>query len=190
MGDQVAARRAVFLDRDGVLNRAFVRDGKPYPPATVAELEILPDVPAALATLAAAGFQLIGVTNQPDVARGTQRRDVVEAMHATLLATLPLTEMLTCYHDDRDRCPCRKPQPGLLLEAAARHGINLAASFMVGDRWRDIEAGRRAGCRTIWLDHGYTENGLTHRPDCTAHSMADAVEWILHQPDAGEGGPE
>jgi D-glycero-D-manno-heptose 1,7-bisphosphate phosphatase len=182
-------RAAVFLDRDGVLNRAVVREGKPYPPADLDELEILPGVPDALAALEAAGFVLIGVTNQPDVARGAQRRDVVEAMNAALLTALPLDDMLTCYHDDRDRCECRKPRPGLLIQGAAKHGVDLAASFMVGDRWRDVEAGRRAGCRTIWLDRHYREDGLTHPPDCTVPSLSEAVEWILSRPSGGHGGP-
>ena len=115
-----AARQAVFLDRDGALNRALVRHGKLYPPASLAELQIVPDAPQALVALQAAGFLLIGVTNQPDVARETQRREVVEAINAALLAILPLAEILVCYHDDGDRCSCRKPQPGLLLQAATR----------------------------------------------------------------------
>jgi len=149
-----AARQAVFLDRDGVLNQALVRHGKPYPPASLAELQIVPEAPEALAALQAAGFLLLGVTNQPDVARGTQRREVVEAINAALLATLPLAEILVCYHDDGDGCACRKPQPGLLLQAATRYCLTLPASFMIGDRWRDVEVGRRVGCRTVWLDYG------------------------------------
>src|SRR2546429_2967557 len=114
-----ASRQAVFLDRDGVLNQAMVRGGKPYPPASLTELQILPGTSDALYALQAAGFLLIGVTNQPDVARGSQRREVVEAINAVLRATLPLAEILVCYHDGRDGCSCRKPQPGLLLQAAA-----------------------------------------------------------------------
>jgi D-glycero-D-manno-heptose 1,7-bisphosphate phosphatase len=174
-------RRAVFLDRDGVLNQVVVRNGKPCPPDDVEHLELFADVPGALADLSAAGFLLICVTNQPDVVRGTQSREVVEAINASLLETLPLTELLTCYHDDADNCACRKPKPGLLLEGAEHHGIDLLESFMVGDRWRDVEAGHRAGCRTIWLDRHYAE-ALTIPPDRTAQSLAEATEWILSQP--------
>ena len=142
--------RAVFLDRDGVINRATVRDGRPYPPEHIAELEILPGVPGALARLRAAGFRLIVVTNQPDVARGTQRREVIDAMHAHLMAVLPLDEIRVCPHDDADQCVCRKPRPGLLEDAAGEAGLCLADSVMVGDRWRDVEAGRLAGCRTVF----------------------------------------
>ena len=171
-------RRAVFLDRDGVLNRAFVRDGKPYPPATLEALEILPGVADALARLRAAGFLLIVVTNQPDVARGTQRREVVDAMHARLAAVLPIDEFRVCDHDDAAQCGCRKPAPGMLTDAAAAWGIDLTASVLVGDRWRDVEAGRRAGCRTVFIDYGYAER-QPDAPDASARSLAEAAEWIL-----------
>ncbi len=176
------SRRAVFLDRDGVLNRAIVRNGRPYPPATPSDVEIMPDAPEALEALEAAGFLLIGVTNQPDVARGTQRRAVVEAINAALLAALPLLEILVCYHDDRDGCGCRKPLPGLLLQAAAKHAIDLPSSFLIGDRWKDIETGHRAGCATVLIDHGYAEKGPGSSPDATVRSLSEAVRWILRQP--------
>jgi len=181
MSDQAVrrpSRRAVFLDRDGVLNRASVRDGRPYPPDTLEEFEILPDVPDALERLHAAGFLLIGATNQPDVTRGTQVPEVVEAMHEKLLRTLPITAIFVCYDEDDD-CPRRKPNPGLLIEAARVHAIDLEASFMVGDRWRDIEAGRRAGCKTIFIDRGYTERQPDPAPDHIATGLAGAVDWIL-----------
>ena len=170
--------RAVFLDRDGVLNRAVVRDGKPYPPATIDELELLPGVPEACAVLHAAGFLLVVVTNQPDVARGTQLRAVVEDINDRLRALLPLDEIRTCYHSDRDRCPCRKPLPGLLIQAAADRNIDLSSSFMVGDRWKDVAAGHGAGCKTAFIDYGYAEAGEC-LPDATVGSLGEAVRWIL-----------
>jgi D-glycero-D-manno-heptose 1,7-bisphosphate phosphatase len=170
--------RAVFLDRDGVINRATVRDGKPFPPARPEELELLPGVPEALAALKRAGYLLVVVTNQPDVARGAQPREVVDAMHRDLLARLPIDEVRCCFHDDADRCACRKPLPGLLHEAARSRGIDLGASFMVGDRWRDTEAGAAAGCKVIFIDHGYQERQPV-RPDATVTSLADAAAWIL-----------
>ncbi len=138
-------RRAVFLDRDGVLNRAIVRNGKPYPPASIEQLEIPSDVPDALQELKGHGFELIVVTNQPDVARGTQSRQMVEQMNQRLKSLLPLDDVFVCYHADQDKCTCRKPQPGLLLQAAKKLNIDLSGSFMVGDRWRDVEAGQNAG---------------------------------------------
>jgi D-glycero-D-manno-heptose 1,7-bisphosphate phosphatase len=181
---QPGARKAVFLDRDGVLNRALVYEGRPYPPLTLDGFEILPGVPEALGRLHDAGFLLIGATNQPDVARGTQRREVIEAMNARLLADSPITAILVCY-EDGDDCPRRKPNPGLLLEAAEQYGIDLAASFMVGDRWRDIEAGRRAGCRTVFIDRAYTERRPNPDPDYVATDLGDAASWILAQTDKG-----
>jgi D-glycero-D-manno-heptose 1,7-bisphosphate phosphatase len=180
--------RAVFLDRDGVLNRVRVREGKPYPPATAEELEILPGVPAALASLRAAGFALIVVTNQPDVARGSALRESVEAMNAQLAKALPIDEWRVCYHDDSDACSCRKPKPGLLTEAAAALAIDLTRSWMIGDRWRDIDAGHAAGCRTVLIDYGYDERPPSTEPEFRAASLAEAAEWILRAGSIGRGG--
>jgi D-glycero-D-manno-heptose 1,7-bisphosphate phosphatase len=150
-------QRAIFLDRDGVINRAEVREGKPYPPANLAVMELLPGVPIALQALHAAGWMLIVVTNQPDVARGTMSRVVVDTINAHLKGILPIDEFRTCYHDSNDGCDCRKPMPGALLAAAREHDIDLRSSFMVGDRWRDVEAGQQAGCKTVFIDYGYAE---------------------------------
>jgi D-glycero-D-manno-heptose 1,7-bisphosphate phosphatase len=173
-------RWAVFLDRDGVLIRANVQNGKPYPVADLAELELLPGVREACTLLHEAGFLLIVATNQPDVARGTQRREVVEAMHRVLREKLPLDDILVCYHDDVDHCPCRKPSPGLLLRAAKVWNIDLSASYIVGDRWKDIEAGKRAGCITIFIECGYNEKE-PEEPDHRAGSFAEAASWILQR---------
>jgi D-glycero-D-manno-heptose 1,7-bisphosphate phosphatase len=178
MGIDRGVRRAVFLDRDGVINRAIVRDGKPYAATAAADVEVLPGVPEALDRLKAAGFLLIVVTNQPDVARGSLQRSAVEAIHAHLTLKLPIDDFRVCYHDDDDDCECRKPKPGLLVEAARAHGVDLEASIMVGDRWRDVEAGRRAGCQTAFIDYGYAER-RPERPDTIVRSLEDAASWIL-----------
>jgi D-glycero-D-manno-heptose 1,7-bisphosphate phosphatase len=173
-------KRAVFLDRDGVLNRAIVREGKPYPPPNVSEMEILPGVGEALAALRAAGFLLVVVTNQPDVARGTTTREAVEAINAALGEALPIDEFRTCFHDSGFGCDCRKPKPGALLAAAALHDIDLSESYMVGDRWRDAEAGQRAGCKTILIDYGYREK----RPQPVNYhvkSLLEAAKIILRE---------
>jgi len=169
---------AVFLDRDGVLNRAVVRDGRPYPPRTVGELEILPGVREACAALRSAGLRLIAVTNQPDVGRGERSRDVVDEINRAVLSTLQLDDVRVCPHDDGDRCLCRKPAPGLIIDAARDWGIDLATSVMVGDRWRDVESGKRAGCKTVFIDRGYVER-RPDSPDLTVASLPDAVSWIL-----------
>jgi D-glycero-D-manno-heptose 1,7-bisphosphate phosphatase len=170
-------RRAVFLDRDGVLNRTEVRDGAPRPPKSLAELEILPGVQEALRDLAAERLLLVVVTNQPDVARGFQSRDEVEAIHESLKSRLKLDDIFTCYHDDQDGCDCRKPKPGLLQEAAAMHDIELSRSFLVGDRWRDIEAGRTAGCETFLLARPYSGRERC-RPDHEAADLGAAAKII------------
>jgi D-glycero-D-manno-heptose 1,7-bisphosphate phosphatase len=188
--ERYAARRAVFLDRDGVLNEAIVRQGKPYPPATIEELKLDPGAAPALERLKQASFLLIVVTNQPDVARGTQTREGVERIHAAIGSALPVDAFYVCWHDDRDACQCRKPKPGLLLEAAGRYAIDLRRSFLIGDRWRDIEAGSAAGCRTVQIDRGYSEKLPQKPPDCRAISLTEAVDWIissLREQPAGEG---
>jgi transaldolase len=175
-------RRAVFLDRDGVLNDAIRRNGKPHPPATLGELHIPPAVPPAIARLRDAGFLTIVVTNQPDVARGTTSRETVEAINHAVRAQVPVDEIRVCYHDNDARCDCRKPGPGLIIEAARAHGVDLTASFMVGDRWRDVEAGRRAGCQTVFIDYDYEEQRPMPPADVNVRSLTEAVEWILNRP--------
>jgi D-glycero-D-manno-heptose 1,7-bisphosphate phosphatase len=174
----VSRRAAVFLDRDGVLNRAPVRDGVPRPPSSAADLELLDGVADACGALRSAGFTLLVVTNQPDVARGTQTAEAVERLNRRLRELLPLDDVLTCLHDDADRCACRKPAPGLLVEAARRWEIDLSASYMVGDRWRDVEAGRKAGCSTVFVDRGYAER-RPESPDAIVRDLSEAAEWIL-----------
>ena len=175
-----AGSKAVFLDRDGVLNEALLRQGKPYSPMTRDEVIVPPDVPAALDRLRHDGFRLIMVTNQPNIARGSQSREEVYAINHYLQELLRLDAAEVCEHDDADNCDCRKPKPGMLLRAAARDNIALAASFLVGDRWRDIEAGRRAGCRTILLGDGYGES-LQSPPNAVASTFSEAAGWILAQ---------
>ena len=172
-------RRAVFLDRDGVLNEAVVREGKPYPPGNAAALKVVAGARESLEALKAAGFLLIVVTNQPDVARGTQSREEVDAIHDRLRAELPLDAVYACCHDG-DACNCRKPKPGLLLNAAGDLGIDLSRSFIIGDRWRDVDAGARAGCRTVFLDFGYRERGPSAPPAAAVSSLRDGVAWILN----------
>lgn len=170
--------KAIFLDRDGVINKAIVRDGKPYPPSHLDELEIIRGVHEALRELKEAGYLLIVVTNQPDVARGTISKETVDGINSFLLENLPLDDIFVCFHDSSDMCGCRKPLPGLLLQATEEYDISNEDSFMIGDRWRDIEAGNKAGCRTIFIDYGYEEK----QPDnyeLKVKSLAEASKFIL-----------
>lgn len=182
MGEHEVKRRAVFLDRDGVLNRPVIRDDLPYPPASVDEFELYPGVAERCAELKAAGFVLVVVSNQPDVGRGTQTREAVAAMHEKLRAAVPtLDDIEVCYHaGDRhnDPCDCRKPKPGMLLRAAAEHAIDLQRSFLIGDRWRDVDCAHAAGCRAVLIDHGYREP-LRGKPDFTVATFSEAVATIL-----------
>lgn len=170
------SRPAVFLDRDGTINRIVIRDGRAYPPAEVQDMDIPADVPDALRRLGEAGFALVVVTNQPDVARGRQTRANVERINAALAARLPIDQFRVCYHDDDDGCACRKPKPGLLLQPPL---YDISRSILIGDRWRDIEAGRRAGVqRTILIDSGHSEP-CDIEPDVRLCSLSEAADWIL-----------
>lgn len=171
-------RPAVFLDRDGVINEAVVRDGRPYPPQSISEMRILDGVGPALQALRDAGFLNIVVSNQPDVAIGKQSVDVVAAMHRMLLDNLALDSIKVCFHVDSDDCDCRKPKPGMLLVAAQEFDVDLGKSYLVGDRWRDIAAGQAAGCRCIFVDYGYREQRPS-RPFVPVNSLVEAREWIL-----------
>jgi D-glycero-D-manno-heptose 1,7-bisphosphate phosphatase len=174
---------AVFLDRDGVLNRTNVRNGVPHPPDSVGQVEILPGVPEALARLVERKFLLIVVTNQPDVARGTQTPDAVDRINQHIGLQLGLTAFEVCFHDTADNCACRKPKPGLLIEAARAYNIDLRRSFMVGDRWSDIAAGQAAGCRTVLIDLPYSQ-GDRCTPDARVKNLGEAADWILRWVDA------
>jgi D-glycero-D-manno-heptose 1,7-bisphosphate phosphatase len=176
--------KAVFLDRDGVLNRAVVRNGRPFPPSSIEEVEIIPGSAEACAAIHDAGALVFCITNQPDVARGVVRREQVAAINWRLQTALGLDEVVACYHDDADDCGCRKPKPGMLADLASRYAVDLRASVMIGDRWRDIEAGKRAGCRTVFVDHGYEEDQPA-AADLACRSLAEALPWILNFLKAG-----
>ena len=182
MGEHQVGQRAVFLDRDGVLNRPVIRDRRPFPPAHVDDFELYPDVAEGCVRLRTAGFLLIVATNQPDVGRGTQTRAEVELMHAKLRETLPMLDAIeVCWHAGEkygEACDCRKPWPGLVLRAAARFRIDLAKSYFIGDRWRDVDCAHAAGCRAVFIDRGYDEL-LRDRPDFTVAEFSEAVATIL-----------
>jgi D-glycero-D-manno-heptose 1,7-bisphosphate phosphatase len=171
---------AVFLDRDGTLNVQVVREGHPYPPQTLDEFKLFDGVAEACRCLKAAGYTLVVATNQPDVSRGTQSKDVVEALHAKLMQLIPEIDRIeVCYDPGRgEPSRRRKPEPGMLLDAAAEMGIDMPRSWMVGDRWRDVDCGKRAGVRTVFIDFGYAEE-LRQIPDFTVSSFSDAARVIL-----------
>jgi D-glycero-D-manno-heptose 1,7-bisphosphate phosphatase len=143
-------RRGIFFDRDGVLNQAMVKEGRPYPPTDSDSTVITPGARDLLLKLKVQGYFLCVITNQPDVARGTRTKENVSAINDKIMASLPLDELKVCFHDNKDNCACRKPKPGLILEAAKENAIDMPSSWLIGDRSSDIEAGRRAGCQTIF----------------------------------------
>lgn len=172
----MSGRRAVFLDRDGVLNESEVRNGRPYAPTAVENFHVLPEAPAAVVALREAGYLAIVVTNQKDIGEGRTPWSVYQEMTDLLRAAIPLDDILVCTRVDE--CDCYKPNPGMLLEGAARHQVDLSNSVMVGDRWRDIGAGHAAGCRTVFVDRNYDEP-LRHTPDAIVKDVAEAAQWIL-----------
>ncbi|MDR0548101.1 MAG: HAD-IIIA family hydrolase [Deltaproteobacteria bacterium] len=178
-------KRAIFFDRDGVLCQAVVKEGKPYPPADAASLIVPPAATLLLPRLKTLGFFLFVVTNQPDVARGTRTKENVLAINEKLATLLPLDGFYVCFHDNQDNCPCRKPKPGLILKAAEENGIDLGASWLIGDRASDVEAGVRAGCLTIFLDFDYAEPKAT-RPNFVRTSLKAAIDLILEEESRGD----
>ena len=171
--------RAVFLDRDGVINENMLRDGQSVAPTRLEDFRLLPGVEDGIGRLRAAGFRIVVVTNQPDVASGRTSWNILNAMHAELRRRLWIDDIRVCPHLDADGCDCRKPKPGMLLAAAAEHGLTLTDSYLVGDRWRDVDAGRAAGCCTIFIAPGGTTSVKDCQPDFVAGSLSDAVDVIL-----------
>jgi D-glycero-D-manno-heptose 1,7-bisphosphate phosphatase len=169
-------KKAVFLDRDGVLNSVLLKDGKPYPPESLEELSILPGVHEAINAFKKLQFEIVVVTNQPDVARGKSSEEKVNLIHEYLGSSLGIENFYACLHDDVDECSCRKPLPGMIVEAAMRIGIDLARSYMIGDRWRDIEAGQLAGCICYFIDYSYLEK----RPSSPFISVGSLFEAAKH----------
>ena len=170
-------RRAVFLDRDGVINRTMVINGVPTPPKSVEDVEILEGVIEAIQILRSHDFLPIVVTNQPDVSRGLISDEDVNAINEHVAKSTNLKYFYNCFHDDMDFCACRKPLPGLIQRAALELDLNIPRSYLVGDRWRDIAAGQAAGCQTFFIDYSYPEN-LPLMPYVKVESLLHATNLI------------
>jgi len=172
-------KKAVFLDRDGVINLPTIIDRKPFAPINLREFNLIAGVKDALYLLKEKGYLLIVITNQPDVARMKTSQKNINEINDVILKLLPITEIFTCFHDDNDNCDCRKPKPGQILQAAKKYRIDLNISYMIGDRWKDIEAGQKAGCRTVFIDYQYNEKQPT-KYNFKAKSLYEAAKIILN----------
>jgi D-glycero-D-manno-heptose 1,7-bisphosphate phosphatase len=170
-------RKAIFLDRDGVINKIFIKNGLPFSPDTFDQLEILTGVKESILRLKKLNFLCLVATNQPDVSRGKIEKETIIKMNNYLKHEIELDDVFVCYHDDHDNCRCRKPKSGLLLDAAKKWDVDLKKSFMIGDRWKDIEAGKSAGCKTIFIDCDYNEK-KPNSPNFTTDSLINAVRII------------
>lgn len=176
---QTHSRPAVFLDRDGVIVVPEFREGRSYAPRSLESFKLFPDAQSSVQRLADAGLLVVVVTNQPDVGAGLVSLTTVQAMHTQLARDLPIHSIKVCLHTRAENCICRKPRPGMLIDAADELGIDLASSFMVGDRESDILAGKTVGCTTIFIDLGYTSEPMPAHPDYNVRNLTEAVEIIL-----------
>jgi D-glycero-D-manno-heptose 1,7-bisphosphate phosphatase len=187
---QQQSRRAVFLDRDGVLAEAIVRaDGKAYAPTALADFTLVPDAAEQVRRLREAGLLRIVFTNQPELANKLLHPDVLEEMHRIMRDALPLDDVYVCPHDKSEGCRCHKPATGMLLDAAETWVIDLSRSFVIGDRWRDIGAGKAAGCFSILLERPYS---ACDDADLRVGTLAEAVDAVLARigPGGERGGPD
>ena len=152
-------KRAVFIERDGILNEAKAGPKHQITPLTLEEFRVNVKAKGLIRELKTRGFVLIATTNQPGLSRGYQSRRELDRMHDLLRRTFPLDDILVCPHDESDQCPCRKPRPGLLIEAAFKWHLNLDHSFVISDKWFDAEAARTAGCTSLLLQSPWIGQG-------------------------------
>ena len=176
-------RAAVFLDRDGVLNRLVPRGGRLVSPRLMEEFHLLPGVSETVQRLRSAGLLVVVVTNQPDIARGLMNPQELERMHMRLRSMVQVDAIYACCHDDSDRCFCRKPKPGLLIQASREMEIDLSLSCVIGDSWKDIGAGRNAGCKTFLIQGPEDPRGVPAA--FVVPSLQAAVELIVKDPAPG-----
>jgi D-glycero-D-manno-heptose 1,7-bisphosphate phosphatase len=170
-------RKAVFLDRDGVLNKAIIKNRKPYPPSSISELKILDGVYMGLMLLRQSGYKLIVITNQPDVSRGITTMEIVNEINNRIIDLLNVDEIISCFHDDNDNCDCRKPKPGMILEATKKWNIDLSSSYLIGDRWRDIQTAKNIGLSSILINYDYDEKKVEADFECI--NFEEATKFIL-----------
>jgi len=173
--------RCVFLDRDGVINYPLIKNNLPYSPRNMSEIVLYPDLKFNLQLLRQAGFILIIVTNQPDISRGDMTINELHNIHNFILSKHEeIADIYVCIHDDKDNCNCRKPKHGLLLEACVKYSLSLPNSYIIGDRWKDIQAGNIAGCKSVFINYNYSEKQPT-LPFYEVTNLSNAVKYILKE---------
>ena len=170
-------KKAIFLDRDGIINKAIIKNKKPYPPTKLSEVEPILEINNFIYSWKAKGYLIIIVTNQPDVSRGTLDKNIADQINEHLSYVINFDDIFVCYHGNDNECDCRKPKIGLFMQAKEKYDIDLSKSWMVGDRWRDVEAGKNAGCKTIFVDYGYDEKQPTNQ-DYTVRNVLQVYKII------------
>ena len=174
-----AGKPSVFLDRDGVIVKAHIKNNKPFAVNNIDDFEILPGVKEAIQSLKELDFLVVVVTNQPDISKGLINVNTLNKMHEILMSELAIDDIKFCPHISENNCSCRKPKPGMLLEASSEHLIDLNNSYMIGDRISDIEAGNNAGCKCIFIDYNYSETkGKKIGTSMIVRSLTQAVDLI------------
>jgi D-glycero-D-manno-heptose 1,7-bisphosphate phosphatase len=169
--------KALFLDRDGVINKEIARDGGFFSPRFYTDFQLLPEVKEALEIAKKAGLVTIVITNQPDISRGLMELNELEKMHKEMMEKLPIDDLFVCVHSDEDECNCRKPKIGALLQAAKKWNIDLKNSYFVGDSYKDIEAGKNAQCTTFLIQKIYNVDVKGY--DFLATDLLSAVQKIV-----------
>jgi D-glycero-D-manno-heptose 1,7-bisphosphate phosphatase len=174
----VNKNKAIFFDRDGVLNKTLLKNGKPYAPRNIKDFKIISDAYSILSYLKSLNYLMFVVTNQPDVGNGYMDKIIVEEMHEMILDQLPIQEIFTCYHSQKDNCSCRKPKTGMLEKAHKKFNLNIKDCFIVGDRFSDIEAGQKFKFQTVMIGTGYGEKPLA-KPDFNIDKLEDLRSIIF-----------
>jgi D-glycero-D-manno-heptose 1,7-bisphosphate phosphatase len=166
---------AIFFDRDGVLIEAPLINKKPNSVQSLKDVKLCKNI-LEICQYYKKNYYLIMVTNQPDYSRGVNSKKNIININNFLKKKLNLDMIYVCYSDN-EKCIDRKPNPGMLLKAKKKYKINLKKSFMIGDRWRDVGAGNRAGCRTIFIDRNYSEK-VIYKPNYSIRKLKDILSII------------
>ena len=170
--------KAVFFDRDGVLNRAIIKDKKPYAPRNFSKFVLYKSTPEFIKILCNKGYKIFLVTNQPDIGNGFTDLSELNKMHDYLCSLIKFDEIFVCLHSQSQKCICRKPSPFFVLEAKKKYNLNLKNSYFIGDRYSDYQTANKAGCNFLFIDRFYRETPIfsykksyKHVNECIKHIL-------------------